>query len=476
MMELERKGGALAPARMNGDSDTILAEISFFLLTSQSAYAGSFTYQKDFKRRNGLPVSRETYRNKAIEEVEGLILNELVACLGEEPAVKYFELTREEIKSLAKAILQRNVMEEKWDGQCYYLRARIVGDSANSDAYPAILDQIQGKARALLDARERARVAIEEVKKLECELEGTQKSARILNAITTDGREPEGAAASWIHEGDTLWGRGDYAKAVSAYETAIGHDSTSGAAFLGRGAAYFRMNEYAKAVQDFERACELSPLDVTAHVNLGSALARMGSHDQAVGTLNQALTLDSGSFEACLNRGIIHLVHRLDTGSALRDLTEAIRLRPDDYRGYLHRAAVYAKMDRYEEAIDDYDRSLAQNPQFGLTYFNRANATMRLGDAEKAIEDYTRFVERFVDHVGGYFNRALAYAEVGDYGKALSDFDRVITLDPGQTKALLCRGILHYRTASATRARDDWQEASKLGDPLAKDYLGEILN
>jgi tetratricopeptide (TPR) repeat protein len=473
---MERNRGALASATMNGDSDTILAEISFFLVTSQSAYAGSFTYQKDFKRRNGLPVSRETYRNKAIQEVEGLILNELVACLGEEPVVKYFELTVEEIKTLAKAILQRNVMEEKWDGQCYYLRARIIGDSANSDAYPAILGQIQGKARALLDARERARVAIEEVKKLECELEGTQKNARILNAITADEREPEGAAASWISEGNKLLGRGDYARAVSAYETAIGHDSTSAAAFLGRGAAYFRMNEYQKAVQDFERACELSPLDVTAHINLGSALAKVGAYDQALDTLNQALTLDSGSFEACLNRGIIHLEHRLDTDSALRDLTEAIRLRPEDYRGYLHRAAVYAKMDRYEEAIDDYDRSLARNPQFALIYFNRANATMRLGGAEKAIEDYTRFVERFVDHVGGYFNRALAYAEIGDYEKAFSDFDKVITLDPGQTKALLCRGILHYRTASVNRARDDWQEASKLGNPLAKDYLGEILN
>ncbi len=101
---------------------------------------------------------------------------------------------------------------------------------------------------------------------------------------------------------------------------------------------------------------------------------------------------------------------------------------------------------------------------------------MHLGGAEKAIEDYTRFVERFVDHVGGYFNRALAYAEIGDYGKALSDFDRVITLDPRKTKALVCRGILHYKMASVNRARDDWQEASKLGDSVARDYLGEILN
>jgi tetratricopeptide (TPR) repeat protein len=476
MMDMERNRGPLASARMNGDSDTIVAEISFFLLTSQSAFAGSFTYQKDFKRRNGLPAGRETYRNKAMEAVEGLILNELVACLGEEPAVKYFELTHEEIRNFARAILQRNVMEEKWDGQCYYLRARIIGDSANAKAYPAMQDQVQGKARALLDSRERARAAMEEVKKLEVELEGTRTNARILKAITADGREPKEAAASWIREGDKLWGMGDYARALSAYETAIAHDSTSGAAFLGRGAAYFRMNEYAKAVQDFERASELSPRDVTTHINLGGALAKMGSYDQALDTLNHALALDSGSFEAYLNRGIIHLVYVLDIDSAMRDLTEAIRLRPDDYRGYLNRATVYVKMGRYAEAIDDYDRSLARNPEFALAYFNRANATMRLGGAQKAIEDYTRFVERFVDHVGGYFNRALAYAEIGDYGKALTDFDRAIRLDPRQTKALLCRGILHYKMASVNRARDDWQEASKLGGLVAKDYLGEILN
>jgi tetratricopeptide (TPR) repeat protein len=476
MMEMERNRGALASARLNGDSDTILAEISFFLLTSQSASAGSFTYQKDFKRRNGLPVSRETYRNKAIAAVEGLILNELVASLGNEPAVTYFELSGEEIQTLAKAILQRNVMEEKWDGQCYYLRARLIGDCANSEAYPEILRQIQGKTRALLDARERAREALEEVKKLEGELEGTQASARVLEAITVGDSAPGEAAASWIREGDKLWERGDYARALSAYETAMAHDPASGGAFLGRGAAYFRMNEYAKAVQDFERACELSPLDVTAHINLGSGLAKTGSHAQALEVLNQALALDSRSLEARLNRGILYLVHRSDLDSALVDFTEAIRLRPDDYRGYLNRGAVYAKMGRYDEAVDDYDRSLAQNPGFTITYFNRANAEMRLGGAEQAIEGYTRFVERLGDHAGGYFNRALAYAETGDYGSALPDFDRAVSLDPGQARPLLCRGILHYKTASMHRARDDWEEASKLGDQTAKRYLNEMLD
>jgi tetratricopeptide (TPR) repeat protein len=476
MMEMEGNRGGLASARTNGDSDTILAEITFFLLTSQSAYAGSFTYQKDFRRRSSFPVGRETYRNKAIEAIEELVLNELVEFLGEEPSVKYFELTGDEVKTLAKAVLQRNVMEEKWDGQCYYLRARIVGDSANSDVYPATLGQIEGKAKALLDARERARVILEEVKKLEGELEGTKTRARVLEAITSEGPEAKEVAGPAIREGDKLWTMGDYARAVSAYETAIEQDSTSGAAFLGRGAAYFCAKEYDKAVRDFERARELSPSDVTAHINLGSALAKMGSYDRALDTLNQALTLDPGSFEAWLNRGIIHLVYGLDIDSAPRDLTEAIRLRPDDYRGYLNRAAVYAKMGHYEEAIDDCDESLARNPEFALVYFNRANARMRLGDAQKAIEDYTHFVERFVDHVGGYFNRALAYAQIGDYGKALSDFDRVITLDRRQTKALVCRGILYYKMDLMNLARDDWQKASELGDPVGKVYLGEILN
>ncbi len=315
---MEKNKDASGLCQENGDCDSILAEISFFLLTSQSAYAGSFTYQKDFKRRNGLPVSRETYRNKAIEAVEGMILNELVASLGEEPAVKYFELSSEEIKTLAKAILQRNVMEEKWDGQCYYLRARIIGDSANSDAYPATpwAKSRERQGHCSMPGTEPG-WPLKKSRSWSANWREPRQSARILDAITTGGREPKEAAASWIREGDRLWREGDYARAVSAYETAMAHDSTSDAAFLGRGAAYFRMNEYAKAVQDFEHACELSPMVVTTHINLGSALVKMGSYDQALDTLNQALTLDSGSFEACLNRGIIHGVHLLDIDSAL---------------------------------------------------------------------------------------------------------------------------------------------------------------
>ena len=42
----------------------------------------------------------------------------------------------------------------------------------------------------------------------------------------------------------------------------------------------------------------------------------------------------------------------------IADCTEAIRLDPDNPRLYLERAGVHSKLDRYEEAVEDYDRAV----------------------------------------------------------------------------------------------------------------------
>ena len=49
-------------------------------------------------------------------------------------------------------------------------------------------------------------------------------------------------------------------------------------------------------------------------------------------------------------------LHRLE--ETIADCTEAIRLDPDSPRLYLERAEARASLERYEEAVADYDRAI----------------------------------------------------------------------------------------------------------------------
>ena len=102
-----------------GDPYSILAEISFFLITSQSEFAGSFSFQRDYRYQAKNAGRKRSCRRRAMEKVEMIIIDDLCRYLQDEPALKYFELTRDQLRGLANKILQRKIVEEKWEGQSY---------------------------------------------------------------------------------------------------------------------------------------------------------------------------------------------------------------------------------------------------------------------------------------------------------------------------------------------------------------------
>jgi len=78
-----------------------------------------------------------------------------------------------------------------------------------------------------------------------------------------------------------------------------------------------------------------------------------------------------------------------DYESAVRELTEAIRLDPDgsaDYYFYRAQAYCYYKKD-YDMAVADYTEALKIRRDY-ITYYSRGDAYLEKGNAAKAITDY----------------------------------------------------------------------------------------
>ena len=52
----------------------------------------------------------------------------------------------------------------------------------------------------------------------------------------------------------------------------------------------------------------------------------------------------------------------------------------------------FFKLERYQEALDQYDKALQQNPVNYAIYVNRANARVELRQYEKAVSDYSTYL------------------------------------------------------------------------------------
>lgn len=114
-------------------------------------------------------------------------------------------------------------------------------------------------------------------------------------------------------------------------------------------------------------------------------------------------------------------------------------LNNEDLAEVLHtRAFVYMRREQHNDALADFDASIAANPhpERASIYFNRGRLRVGLGDDEGAIADFGRAAEinpRWGDPISW---RARAKSRLGDHAGALADIDLAIRLHPFDSEPL----------------------------------------
>jgi tetratricopeptide (TPR) repeat protein len=90
---------------------------------------------------------------------------------------------------------------------------------------------------------------------------------------------------------------------------------------------------------------------------------------------------------------------------------------------------------KYDDAIADYDKVIALDPNVALAYINRGVAYGRKGAFDRAIADYTKAIALDRKYTLAYTNRGVAYAKKGDKEQAIADFRKALEIRPSDQDA-----------------------------------------
>ena len=121
-------------------------------------------------------------------------------------------------------------------------------------------------------------------------------------------------------------------------------------------------------------------------------------------------------------------------------------------------------LDRYDEAIADYNRSIELNPDMGGTYNRRGYAYRGKRDWEAALKDLNRAVEMLPDFAEARYSRGRVHFELGHIDEAMADYDRAIELDPKDVRAYNSRGHTYYTLKQWDLAVPEYKRAIEI-DP-----------
>lgn len=215
----------------------------------------------------------------------------------------------------------------------------------------------------------------------------TQK--RYPEALTAYARsialDPNNSEA-WIGCGTALQEMEESDRALAALNQALNLNPNSSKALLTRGLIYKEVERYEEALADFEKALEADrdwgEFDrANVAINLGSVLWRLDRPEEAISAFEQATEIDNQFALAWFNLGTAwlqqasKLLQEEETEAAKSPLEQAINAydqalasqgawgtNTGPASAWYNRGVALELLEKYEEAMESYDRALRITP------------------------------------------------------------------------------------------------------------------
>lgn len=240
-------------------------------------------------------------------------------------------------------------------------------------------------------------------------------------------------AAFYWRRGYKLHLKGQFEKAIRAYDKAILKDKHNVCLYVNRGASWRCCNNLDKAVEDFNRAIRIDPENGLAYSNRAGAFLKQNAFDNAIADYAKAIQLDAADLLVYLNYGLICL-ERGDADVAFELLSKAVSLDPDCGHAFAGRGFALSSKGEFRSAIGDYEEAIRLAPNDPIASNNLAwllatcpDESLRDGSRAEALATKACEICDWKDCkcVG---TLAAAYAASGAFDKAVQTQQRAIAL------------------------------------------------
>jgi len=112
-------------------------------------------------------------------------------------------------------------------------------------------------------------------------------------------------------------------------------------------------------------------------------------------------------------------------GASVELLTRVLETDPDHKIARVSRGAAFLKMDRLNEAIDDFNRVVEQYPEYARAFHLRGLARDQQGDHDGALEDFGTAIDLDPEYGAAYYSRVTLLTKLGREEEAMDDIQMV---------------------------------------------------
>ncbi|MCY3412213.1 MAG: tetratricopeptide repeat protein [Candidatus Heimdallarchaeota archaeon] len=194
------------------------------------------------------------------------------------------------------------------------------------------------------------------------------------------------------------------------------------------GNVLFRRKQYSKAVQAYDCVIKYNPSNKFAHNNKGLALKFLDKTQEGIKCYKAAIEIDPTFKNAWNNLGIA----TVDSGyplSALPHYDKALEIDPKYKQAWNNKGLAYHQLKKYEDAVECYQKAIDADPKYKNPYANQGNSLAELDRHNDAVSVFRKAIELDEGYVVAISGLGISLLELKEYDEALLNLEKAIELD-----------------------------------------------
>jgi tetratricopeptide (TPR) repeat protein len=448
------------------------ATLALFLIYCVPAFAEKKEITAEGKYVMGDLDSKKDAKTLALMEAKRMALEKSGTYIESVSEVKNYQLTKDQVNSLAAGIMSVEVVKEDWkmsgENMVLLISIRATIDTSNlqkrmaemqdvqsSEPNKEIQNQLAALQKELADLK-REQAALKEKTLPKAEVK--EKHEDIMKKI---------AALDYLERGNSLLRVQRWNDAIAVYRQALAVNPKLADAYAGMSFALEQTGQTEKALAAANAAQKMNPKSAFGHMAMAKILYDQKKYDNALASINRAIELWANSSYYYLLRGDIYMKLR-NREPARKDFDRACKMQlpPACQRSaseYREDGSAALRAQRWNEAIELYKQALAQDPKQADAYAGMSFALERTGQTEKAIEAANTARQINPKSAFGHMAMARILYDQEKYDNALTSINRAIELWTKSSYYYLLRGDIYVKLRNAELARRDFDQACKMG-------------
>ncbi len=293
-----------------------------------------------------------------------------------------------------------------------------------------------------------------------------------------DLAEPASGAlslAEHLKRGNELLGQYNFDQALVHFQEALKIKNNDPSIHFKIGRIFVQKEDYKNAIAAFRNVLNLNSSQVEAYFELARIFQIQGQLDLAHQELNHALNINPEHEETLkLKAKVFEQEGKYQLAlPVLKKLIGSSR-HPVKYRAQI--AELLLKMDKYEEAIDEYENLRHLDPENKLRYLGKiGQAHFDRGNYSKAIQAFKMVLQDqgptydpdYITAIRSQMaaslcNEGVRLFESGDYGTAVQRYQEALLYDDSNADIHYNLGKAHMRTKDAINAISHFEAAIEL--------------